>query len=221
MLHRPPFLPLWEKPYCMHSAYCKVEKIIRNNYKWPTNLHTVFIVKPTLPSEFSPAWVELSTTNMVETVIGAMSDLSGHPSGEEWNKWNSQDELNLLYKVIFMKATWHEVLSCSNIFSFALWSILLASSESSTAFCFAVHQCFFSLDDASTALRSSSYYVMWVTKSQSMFFSRTIYVWGPSLSFFSLAISGTLENSSWDRKMFFGICFTILGGVERLQSALR
>ena len=155
---------------------------------------------------------------MVETVMVAMSDLSGHPSGEEWNKWISQDELNLLYKVIFMKATWHEVLSCSNIFSFALWSILLASSESSTAFCFAVHQCFFSLDDASTALRSSSYYVMWVTKSQSMFISRTIYVWGPSLSFFSLAISGTLENSSWDRKMFFGICVTILGGVEHLHS---
>ena len=28
-----------EKPYCMHSVYCKVEKIIRNNLKWSTNLH--------------------------------------------------------------------------------------------------------------------------------------------------------------------------------------
>ena len=153
---------------------------------------------------------------MVETVIRAMSDLSGHPSGEEWNKWNLQDELNLLYKVVFMKATWHRVLSCSNIFSFALWNILLASSESSTAFCFAVHQCFFSFG---RCIHCPAFFdVMWVTKSQSKFFSKTIYVWGPSQSFFGLAISGTLENSSWDRKTFFGICFTILGGVERLHS---
>ena len=174
-------------------------------------------MKPTLPCEFSPPWVELSTTTMVETVVGAMSDLSGHPSGEEWNKWNLQDELNLLYKVVFMKATWHRVLSCSNIFSFALWNILLASSESSTAFCFAVHQCLFSiwtmLPLPCVLRRDVSHKI-----PEQVFFSKTIYVWGPSQSFFGLAISGTLENSSWDRKTFFGICFTISGGVERLHS---